>query len=248
MLSTSPLVILIPARLAATRLPDKPLKEIAGKTMIQHVWERASTVPGVNLVAVATPDPVIADTVERFGGLPVLTSSEHRSGTDRLAEAANLLNLASNAIIVNVQGDEPLIDPANIVAAITPLRDDTTLTMSSLMCQCPSEERDNPACVKVVCAKNGDALYFSRAYLPFPRPASPSHPVPVYQHIGLYTYRRNFLAIFAAMQPTPLETAESLEQLRVLENGYRIRMVEVENRPIGVDTAEDLERVREILK
>ena len=247
MIFSRPLVILIPARLAATRLPDKPLKEIGGKTMIQHVWERVSKVRGANLVAVATPDPIIADTVERFGGLSVLTSSAHRSGTDRIAEAANLLNLAPHAVLVNVQGDEPLIDPANVEAAVAPLLEDESLSMSSLMCLCPSEERVNPACVKVVCALNGDALYFSRSSLPYDRTAERTENVPAYQHIGLYAYRRDFLATFASLPPSPLEQTESLEQLRVLENGYRIRMVLVENAPIGVDTPEDLERVRRLL-
>ncbi len=245
---TAPVVILIPARLAATRLPDKPLKEIAGKTMIQHVWERASLVPGVNLVAVATPDPVIADTVERFGGLPVLTSPAHRSGTDRIAEAARLLNIAAHAVVVNLQGDEPLIDPANVTAAISPLLEDETLLMSSLMCLCPSEEQANPDCVKVVCAQNGDALYFSRASLPYQRNPQPEAAVSIYQHIGLYAYRRHFLSAFSLLPPSSLEAVESLEQLRVLENGYRIRMTLVSNKPLGVDTPEDLLRVRRLLE
>ena len=174
-----------------------------------------------------------------------MTSSAHRSGTDRLAEAATHLGLPPDAIVVNIQGDEPLLDPAGIEATVQLLLADPTLPMASLMCLCPEIDRDNPACVKVVCALNGDALYFSRARLPFPRSAAPAL---VMQHVGLYAYRRHFLAAYSTLPPTPLETAESLEQLRVLENGFRIRMARVEAAPIGVDTPEDLARVRLLLE
>ena len=236
-------VVLIPARLAATRLPNKPLVDIAGQPMIYHVWKRASDAADVAQVAVATPDAEIARAVEGFGGVALLTSAAHRSGTDRLAEAANLLGLSDFDIVVNVQGDEPLIEPTAIARVFAPLRADPALPMASLMCPCPAQDRDNPDCVKVVCAQSGDALYFSRARLPFPRRAAEA-PAEVMQHIGLYAYRRDFLARFAALPPSPLEQTESLEQLRVLENGYRIRMVRVESAPIGVDTPDDLERVR----
>ena len=174
-----------------------------------------------------------------------MTSSAHRSGTDRLAEAAEVLGLPPNAIIVNIQGDEPLLNPAAIEATVQLLLADPDLPMASLMCPCPEIDRDNPACVKVVCAANGNALYFSRARLPFPRNATPT---PVMQHVGLYAYRRHFLATYSTLLPTPLEMTESLEQLRVLENGYRIRMARVEAAPIGVDTPEDLARVRRLLE
>ena len=235
------IVGLIPARLAATRLPNKPLIEIAGKPMLQHVWERAGQVAGLGKVAIATPDQEIAEAAARFGAQVVMTSPRHRSGTDRLAEAAQLLKLPLDAIVINIQGDEPLLEPASIEAALQPLLAEPALPMSSLMCPCPVEDQDNPDCVKVVCALNGDALYFSRARLPFPRKAMD---IPVRQHIGLYAYRCDFLATFASLAPTTLEQSESLEQLRVLEHGYRIRMVEVPNAPIGVDTPDDLARVR----
>jgi len=235
----------IPARLAATRLPNKPLVEIAGRPMIQHVWERARRAPGLTEAVVATPDAEIARAVEAFGGWAVMTSPEHRSGTDRVAEAAVHLGLDANDVVVNIQGDEPLLEPESISAAVAPLLADPSLPMTSLMCPCPPEDRDNPACVKVVPALNGDALYFSRARVPFPR--NPDGPAPVMQHIGLYAYRRSFLAVFASLPPSPLERTESLEQLRALEHGYRIRMVRVEQAPVGVDTPEDLERARRML-
>jgi 3-deoxy-manno-octulosonate cytidylyltransferase (CMP-KDO synthetase) len=233
---------IIPARLAATRLPDKPLAIIAGKTMIQRVWERAKDAPSLSEVLVATPDRAIFDAVAAFGGRAVMTSDRHRSGTDRLAEAAR--NLDAD-IIVNIQGDEPLIDPSAIECAVRPLLEDPELPMSSLMCPCPLEERDNPATVKVVTDQAGNALYFSRSRIPFPRTEEAG--AEVMQHIGLYAYRRGFLLTFAGLSPTPLERTESLEQLRAVEHGYRIRMARVEYAPLSVDTPEDLARVTAIL-
>lgn len=243
---TAPRIVgLIPARLAATRLPNKPLIDIAGKPMVQHVWERARQVRGMSQVAVATPDEEIARAVEAFGGQAIMTSASHRSGTDRLAEAASILGLEAQDIVVNIQGDEPLIQPAAIEAVLAPLLEDSTLPMSSLMCPCPEYDLDSPACVKVVVGLNGEALYFSRARLPYRR--NPDGPAIVMQHCGLYAYRRWFLAAFAALPPTPLEQTEALEQLRALEHGYRIRLVRIENAPVGVDTPEDLERARRLL-
>ena len=239
------IIALIPARLAATRLPNKPLIELCGKTMIQRVWEQAMKADKIQEVAVATPDREIAEVVEGFGGRAVMTSESHRSGTDRLAEAASILNLAPNDIVVNLQGDEPVVAPETLDMAVDLLLADPELVMSSLMCPCPDFDLDNPACVKVVCALNGDALYFSRARLPYDRSGSGA-PV-VHQHYGLYAYRRHFLATYSSLAPTPLEKIESLEQLRVLENGYKIRMARVEMSPIGVDTPEDLARVLALL-
>jgi 3-deoxy-manno-octulosonate cytidylyltransferase (CMP-KDO synthetase) len=236
---------LIPARLASVRLPNKPLVPIGDWPMIRHVWEQTRKCGHLESVFITTPDVQIAEAAREFGAGVVMTSDRHRSGTDRLAEAAQILGLAASDIVVNVQGDEPLLDPRSIDAAVAPLIEDPTLLMSSLMCVCPELDLDNPACVKVVCAPSGDALYFSRARVPFHRSAEPV--VPVMQHVGLYAYRRSFLAEFAALAPTPLERTELLEQLRVLENGVRIRMVRIESAPIGVDTPEDLERVRRIL-
>jgi len=234
---------MIPARLAATRLPNKPLADICGKPMIQRVWERACRAELLDAVYVATPDEEIRQVVEAFGGKAIMTSEKHRSGTDRLAEAS----LSTDAdIIVNIQGDEPLIEPENINQAVTPLLVDRTLEMTSLMAPCPPDQLDNPATVKVVCDLHGFALYFSRARIPFPR--NESSAVRVMQHIGLYAYRKQFLQRYAALEPTPLERTEMLEQLRVLENGVRIRMVEVDRAPLSVDTPEDLAQMRAIIE
>ena len=235
---------LIPARLASTRLPNKPLADIHGWPMIQHVWERAGQASVLSEVAIATPDDEIVRAVETFGGRAVRTLASHRSGTDRLAEAATLMGLKDRDIVVNIQGDEPLLDPAAIDRVVQVLQTDRDLPMSSLMCPCPYHDLDNPACVKVVCAQNDNALYFSRARIPFSRPSTGAT---VFQHVGLYAYRRHFLAMFANLPATPLEMTESLEQLRVLEHGYPIRMARIATAPIGVDTEEDLERVRALM-
>lgn len=232
---------IIPARLAATRLPDKPLLDICGEPMIQRVWERARLSSCLDEVLVATPDERICQVVEGFGGRAVLTSDAHRSGTDRLAEAAGGLDAE---IVVNIQGDEPLIDPESIERAVEPLVTEPGLMMSSLMCPCPQEELDNPACVKVVCNLAGNALYFSRAGIPYPRTDAG---VVTMQHIGLYAYRREFLLQFATLPPSPLETTEALEQLRAIENGFTIRMVSIPKAPLSVDTPEDLSRVRALI-
>ncbi|MBC8136682.1 MAG: 3-deoxy-manno-octulosonate cytidylyltransferase [Fibrella sp.] len=235
--------VIIPARLAATRLPDKPLATIAGKPMIQHVYERAACALVVERVLVATPDDAIREAVIRFGGNAIMTSPDHRSGTDRVAEAAGHLDSLQGDydIVVNVQGDEPLVDPATIDAAVTALRESDAV-MASVCCPLPGGREEDPNVVKVVMDMNGYALYFSRSPLPFRRDASA--PYAPRQHVGLYVYRREFLTRFPTMEPTSLERAESLEQLRVLENGYRIRMVEIAHAPESVDTPEDLERVR----
>jgi 3-deoxy-manno-octulosonate cytidylyltransferase (CMP-KDO synthetase) len=234
----------IPARLAATRLPNKPLAEIAGKPMIQHVYERALQARSFAEVIVATPDPEILRAVEAFGGKAVLTSPDHRTGTDRVAEAASHLP-ESVTVVVNVQGDEPLLDPATIEAVAAPLLADDSLVMVSLMCPLPEGRESDPNAVKVVVDTSGFALYFSRLPLPYRRSADA--PYAPRQHVGLYAYRRDFLPVVTRLSPTPLELAESLEQLRVLESGYRIRMVETDRAPESVDTPEDLERVRALL-
>jgi 3-deoxy-manno-octulosonate cytidylyltransferase (CMP-KDO synthetase) len=231
---------IIPARLAAVRLPDKPLLDIAGKPMIQWVWERARQAACLDDLLVATPDEAIRNVVEGFGGKAVMTSPLHRSGTDRLAEAAANLD---TEIIVNIQGDEPLIEPQVIEQAVAPLLADPALPMSSLMCVCPESELNAPSTVKVVHDRHNNALYFSRARIPFQRGETAA---PVMQHVGLYAYRREFLLTFASLPPTPLEQTESLEQLRALEHGFTIRMVRVEKAPLSVDTPEDLAGVRAI--
>lgn len=237
----------IPARYASTRLPGKPLLEIAGKPMIQHVYERARKAELVNKVIVATDDERIFDVVKRFGGEAVMTSDAHKSGTDRLAEVASSLE---SHIIVNVQGDEPMIDPAMIDEAIRPLIGDGSIFMGSLKAEIKDEiELNNPNIVKVVVDRNDFALYFSRYPIPYFRDGAPeSSPKGHFKHIGLYVYRTKFLLEYAGMPQTPLEEAEKLEQLRALENGYRIKVPTTKLQSVGVDTEEDLERVRRILE
>lgn len=235
-------VAIIPARLAATRLPDKPLLDIAGRPMVEWVWRRAGEAATVDQVYVATPDPGIARAVEAFGGTAIMTSMAHRSGTDRLAEAVAGIEAD---IIVNVQGDEPLIKPSSIDLAVAPLLQPGHADMTSLMCPCPADQLDLASTVKVVTDLTGYALYFSRARIPHARTATPV--ARVMQHIGLYAYTRACLVAFPTLAPSPLEQTEMLEQLRMLENGRRIRMVEVDQAPLSVDTAEDLEAVRAVL-
>ncbi len=236
-------VAIIPARYAATRLPGKVLLDIAGKPMLQHVYERASATAGIDQVIVATDDERIATAVERFGGEARMTSPDHATGTDRLAEVAADLDAE---IIVNVQGDEPLIVPASIQLAVQPLRDDDSLVMSTLRERLhdPHEIQD-PNNVKVVVDRDDFALYFSRHPIPFVRGADA--PPTFWRHLGLYVYRRDFLLTYAQLPPTPLQLAESLEQLRALEHGYRIKVPATPHPALGVDTPEDLERVRAVM-
>ena len=209
--------------------------------MIEHVYRRAAAAPSVNAVVVATDDTRIVSAVEAFGGIARMTRSSHPSGTDRLAEVAEDL---SCEIVVNVQGDEPLVEPEMIEEAIAPLTADASLQMTTLR-RVISDDADyaNPNVVKVVVDRDGNALYFSRSPVPHAR----SGRRVAYRHIGLYVYRRSFLLAFARLQPTPLELAESLEQLRALEHGFRIRTVETLYDSIGVDTPEDLDRVRRLI-
>jgi 3-deoxy-manno-octulosonate cytidylyltransferase (CMP-KDO synthetase) len=233
-------VAIIPARHGSTRLPGKPLADIAGRPMIEHVYRRAAEAATVELVLVATDDEHVAAAVDRFGGTAVMTRASHPTGTDRLAEVAEYLGAD---IIVNVQGDLPFLQPAPIDAAVRLLQDDPTLPMATLRREIVDpEELANPSVVKVVVRADGRALYFSRAPIPFTRRGNP--PARVWKHFGLYVYRRAFLLALAALPPTPLERAESLEQLRVLEHGFTIGTVETVLDTIEVDTPDDLERVR----
>jgi 3-deoxy-manno-octulosonate cytidylyltransferase (CMP-KDO synthetase) len=243
----SAVVGIIPARFASTRFPGKPLADIAGRPMIQHVYERACRASLLDEVLVATDDQRIFDAVCGFGGDAVMTEANCLTGTDRIAAVAQRLSAAD--IIVNIQGDEPLISPDTIDAAIAPLRADSTIQMSSVMVPLPKAMLSwNTNIVKVVTDLAGFALYFSRAPIPSPREAF-NGPGPWKKHVGLYVYRRDFLLVLASLPMTPLETWEKLEQLRVLEHGYRIKMVEcADDASIGVDTPEDLERVRAVLE
>ena len=233
----------IPARFASTRLPGKPLKDIAGKPMVVRVYERASQAGLVDETLVATDDERIKDAVEAAGGRAMLTRADHSTGTDRLAEVAEAYPQVD--LIVNVQGDEPLIEPGLIDQLAGLFADEPDLQMATVKTEMKDEdEQRNPNNVKVVCDKAGYALYFSRSLMPYPRKGG----CPVYKHIGIYAYRREFLLKYAKMEPTPLEKAESLEQLRALENGFRIKVVETKASFVGVDTPEDLERVNEIYR
>lgn len=234
---------IIPARYNSSRLPGKPLKNICGKTMIQRVYEQVKKVSLVDKIMVATEDKRIFDEINSFKGNAIMTSKNHKTGTDRLAEVAKKID---SDIIVNVQGDEPLIDPFVIKSAIKPLLLDESLKMSTLKHLIKDEnELDNPNVVKVIADKNDNAVYFSRSKIPFARNNQKFN---YYKHIGLYVYRRDFLLKFAEMKSTPLEVQESLEQLRVIENGFKIKVIETKYNSIGVDTKEDLYKVRNILE
>jgi 3-deoxy-manno-octulosonate cytidylyltransferase (CMP-KDO synthetase) len=238
--TSSPLhiVAIIPARYESTRFPGKPLADIAGRPMIEHVYARAAAAPGVDAVMVATDDRRIVEAVERFGGVARMTSAAHRSGLDRIAEVVEHLDCD---IVVNVQGDEPTIEPRMIAEVIGPFARDQSLQMSTLRRRIDDPaDITNPNVVKVVVDVADNALYFSRSPIPCLRHGAG----PVFKHIGLYAYRRAFVRELAARPQTPLELAESLEQLRALEHGFRIRAVETQHDSIGVDSPGDLERVR----
>ncbi len=233
-------IAIIPARYASTRFPGKPLVDIAGKPMIQHVYERTSQATAVGRVVVATDDERIRAAVENFGGEVVMTRDDHPSGTDRLAEVAAGLD---SGLIVNVQGDEPLINPAMIDQAVEPLLADDTIEMGTLKSRIDSEEDYlNPNVVKVVTDLNNFALYFSRSPLPFMRDRTWRESA-LYKHVGLYVYRRELLLKYPELPETALEKAEKLEQLRALEHGYRIYVAETGYQSVGVDAPEDVARV-----
>jgi 3-deoxy-manno-octulosonate cytidylyltransferase (CMP-KDO synthetase) len=237
-------LVLIPARLAATRLPNKPLAEIAGDHMIVHVWRRAVEA-GIGPVAVATDSVEIAEAVTRAGGTAVMTRADHASGSDRIFEAVEKIDPdGRHDVVVNVQGDLPTIDPAAIAASIGPLSD-RSVDLATLVAVIErDEERTNPNVVKMVGTEVSPgrfrAFYFTRATAPYGEG-------PLYHHIGLYAYRRRALQRFVGLPPSPLELREKLEQLRALEAGMRIDAVVVSDVPLGVDTPEDLERAREII-
>jgi len=233
----------IPARYGSTRLPGKPLADIAGKPMIQRVYEQVSKAAKTAVTIVATDDKRVFDVVTGFGGDVVMTRADHPTGTDRLAEVAQLH--PDFDVIINVQGDEPLIDPSIIDELASVFTNCTHIKMATVGTPLYEEEYDNPAAVKVICNKLGNAMYFSRSLIPFPRNNFICKPL---KHVGIYAYSREFLLQYANMEPTPAEQTESLEQLRALENGYDIKVIFSEKRFIGVDTPEDLVRVNEIFK
>ncbi len=235
----------IPARYASTRFPGKPLVDIQGKPMIQHVWERVRAVSAIERVIVATDDERIAQTVRAFGAEVVMTSPDHPSGTDRIWEVAQ--NLAEFDWVLNVQGDEPFINPHHLQAAIDGAAQNPGADILTLVTPIHTvEDWQEPNLVKAVLTAHGQALYFSRAPVPYHRDA-PESPQSAYRHIGIYLYRRAALERFTHLPPSPLEQLEKLEQLRALEAGMMIYAAEVPEAPVGVDTPADLIRIRDSL-
>lgn len=247
-------VAIIPARYGSTRFPGKALADLGGKPMIQHVYERTLQASLISRAIVATDDQRIADVIHQIGGEAIMTSATHETGTDRLAEVAR--NLQAD-VIVNVQGDEPLIDPTMIDQAIEPFLKNNDLKMGTLKTRIKClHDFLSPNVVKVVTDTAGFALYFSRSPLPFFRDkwqdlkddAFAAGRMLCYKHVGLYVYQRDFLLEYASMPQTFLELSEKLEQLRALENGVRIRVVETDFESLGVDTPDDLNKARERMK
>lgn len=236
---------ILPARWGSTRFPGKPLHLIAGKPLIQHVWERCQGAKKLSEIFVATDDARIADAVLAFGGKAIMTSPDHPTGTDRLAEAVRQIPQATH--ILNIQGDEPLIDPELIDELVTALCSDPSLDM--VTAANPLDPKDpavaDPNVVKVVLKLNGNALYFSRSPLPFFRNAVEN--LQVLRHKGIYGYRRDFLETFVTWPPSPLEQAESLEQLRALENNANIRVLPTLDTSPGVDTPEQALEIERLL-
>ncbi len=239
--------LVIPARWGSTRFPGKILHPIAGKPLVRHVWERCLLAKGISRVLVATDDKRIEKAAREFGAEVVMTSPDHPSGTDRIAEATAKLRGITH--VINVQGDEPLIDPLLVENLASALRRDPSVGMITAATPFADPgEAEDPNCVKVVVSSKGDALYFSRSRIPFHRDASDAksavHPL---LHLGLYGYRRDILRRLVRLAPTPLELCEKLEQLRALEHGIPIRVIMTEHRGIGVDTPSDVARVERLL-
>jgi len=232
----------IPARYNSSRIPGKPLIEIAGRPMIQWVYDRASQASSLAEVLVATEDERVLRTVEDFGGRALMTRSDHLSGIDRVAEVAETIQ---GDVFVNIQGDEPLIAVDTIEKVCSPFEGNARVQVTTARVEITDpEEINNPHVVKVVTNEQGRALYFSRAPIPYLR----NEPGSIYKHLGIYGYRREFLRMLSKLRPSKLEDIEALEQLRLLENGIPIQVVEVAQDSVGVDTLEDLDRVRPLLE
>jgi 3-deoxy-manno-octulosonate cytidylyltransferase (CMP-KDO synthetase) len=239
-------VAFIPARYGSTRLEGKPLVDIGGKPMVQWVYERALRATLVSKVTVATDDERVLGAVRSFGGKAVMTSPEHPSGTDRVAEASRGVKAE---VVLNLQCDEPFIEPDALDAALRPMIDDPGIPLCTLKTRLTDpEELKDPNVVKVVTDRRGYALYFSRGLIPFDAgkngPEGAAAPAKPFKHIGVYAYQGDFLRKFSELEPTPLELAEGLEQLRALENGFRVKVVETPYDPLSVDTPEDLSNRR----
>ena len=241
-------LVVIPARLGSTRLPRKPLADIGGKPMVVRVAERAKQSLAQSVV-VATDSPEIQAACNEYRIECLLTSEHHPTGTDRIAEVAQLLKLPSNTLVVNVQGDEPLIPPELINQVAHTLAEHTQCAISTVAVPIADlAEINNPNVVKVVLNRSGEALYFSRAAIPFVRDVQNAQKIEHLRHLGIYAYRADFLQAYTRLEPAPPEQAEALEQLRALWNGYRIAVLTApEAPPAGVDTPQDLERVRQLL-
>ena len=236
-------VAVIPSRYGSTRLPGKPLLDICGKSLIQRVWEMVAHVHNIDEIIVATDDDRIAKTVQDFGGRAMVTSSDCQSGSDRVREVAQTVDAD---VYVNVQGDEPLLEPSAIEKLLDVFAQDANVQVATLCSPINQEEAMSPNLVKVVCDHAGNALYFSRAPLPFVREANETGEY--LGHIGIYAYRREALRAFSSLPASPLEQAEKLEQLRFLQAGIPIRVLEVPRMGVGVDTQDDLERVRTVIR
>jgi 3-deoxy-manno-octulosonate cytidylyltransferase (CMP-KDO synthetase) len=233
----------IPARFASSRFPGKVLAKVDSSTMLEHVYERVSMARYLGAIVIATDDQRICAEARRFGARVQMTRQDHVSGTDRVAEVASAFE--DYELVVNIQGDEPLIDPNAIDAAVLPLLEEPAIPMGTLKKRIEDpREIDDPNVVKVVTDRFENAVYFSRAAIPFNR----DHARTTYfKHIGLYVYRRNFLLRYSDLTPGPLEQIEKLEQLRALENGFQIRVIETDYESFGVDTPEDMERVKALI-
>ena len=235
----SQVIGIIPARFDSTRLKGKPVADINGKPMVQHVYENSIKSPILDDAIVATDDKRIKEAVEKFGGKAVLTSKDHLTGTDRISEVAENLDVQ---VVVNIQGDEPFIKPGMIDEVVNPLLEDRDVPMCTLMHEIDKKDFHNPDVVKVVTDTSGFALFFSRSLIPYPRHEEGHH---VFEHIGIYSYQKDFLLTFSQLKPTPLEKSEALEQLRALENGFKIKVILTKDYiPFSVDTQADLERAR----
>ncbi len=234
---------IIPARYASTRFPGKPLVPILGRPMFLWVWERASLCPHLASVTLATDDERIAEAAGLHGVPVVMTSPDHPGGTDRVREAAEILGLPPEAVVVNIQGDEPALDPNSLTTLLAAFAD-PSVRSATLACPLLREEAANPNRVKVVRAQNGDALYFSRSPLPYVREEAG---VPILGHLGVYAFTRATLDRYVALPPTPLERTEKLEQLRLLENGIPMRVALVDAPSVGVDAPEDIPVVEALL-
>lgn len=243
--SSQKTIAIIPARYSSTRFPGKPLAVIAGKPMIQHVWERAKQTPSIDQVLVATDDERILNTVEKFGGKGLLTSAEHQTGTDRIVEAVSGI---SCGWVLNIQGDEPMVLPSDLERLINQAKNTKGTKAATLIFQINDEAQLNdPNVVKVTVNHKNQALYFSRSLIPYPR-SSKSPDFKIWGHLGVYIFKRDFLLQYNQWPRSNLEQTEQLEQLRILENGETLLCVEAENEGVGVDVPQDLVLAEKLMK